>query len=383
MAHIRTLSALLAATLLQPAGAALARPERPRPSVVRPDLSGETVLGAKVRTSTFLSQTYTIDQKYKSMLGPQSTQYIALFPPQAPIELLWIVGYEAVMVAADGETQISQEFMCHSNLDINMALHKKAFNVQRESPNRLFTLSQGQQIIDFPEGFGVPVLSLEPFRLTTQVLNHNVEGVSLEVRHKVTVKWVRDRELTSPMKALFQISANGLVLVDGDSGHFNVPAPDPGIHGPGCLPGELATKKGRLFTDEFGRQFAGHWLVKPGREVNHSNTTHFMRLPYDTTLHYVAVHLHPFAESLELRDLTAGKSVFLSEAEGTEGKIGLRRVQSYSSTTGIPLYKDHEYELVSVYNNTSGENQDSMAVMYMYVLDKEFTKPPLGPPPGP
>jgi hypothetical protein len=28
-----------------------------------------------------------------------------------------------------------------------------------------------------------------------------------------------------------------------------------------------------------------------------------MNLPFDTTVHYVAAHLHPCVESLELRDL--------------------------------------------------------------------------------
>jgi len=38
-----------------------------------------------------------------------------------------------------------------------------------------------------------------------------------------------------------------------------------------------------------------------------------MNLRFDTTLHYIAVHLHPFAEFLELRDLTADKSILKAE----------------------------------------------------------------------
>ncbi len=378
---LSALVACLPCMLAVPASPAEAAAASPSPPVAAGIAAA--VSGAPIRSTIFLSQTYTIDRKYRSMLGPQSTEFIYLAPEGSPAELLWVTGYEAVMVGPDGETPVSQEFMCHSNLDMNMPIHRKIFGIERETPNRLFTLSQGQQTIEFPEGFGVPVLSIEPFRLTTQVLNHNIEGQTFKVRHKVTVKWVRDSEVKTPMKALFQISANALVLVDGKDGYFNIADPNPEQHGPGCLPGDLATEKGRLFTDEFGRQFAGHWLVKPGREVNRSNTTHFMRLPYDTTLHYVAVHVHPFAESLELRDITAGKSVFLSRATGTKGKIGLDAVDPFSSTEGITLYKDHQYELVSIYDNTSGENQDSMAVMYMYVLDKEFRKPPLGVSPGP
>jgi hypothetical protein len=117
-------------------------------------------------------------------------------------------------------------------------------------------------------------------------------------------------------------------------------------------------------------------VVKPGREVNKTPVTTMMAVPFDTTIHYIAVHLHPFAESLTLNDLTTGKTVYSSKTRQLEGKIGLAHVDSLSSTEGIPVFKDHEYELVSVYNNTTSENQDSMAVMLIYLLDKEFTRKP-------
>jgi hypothetical protein len=111
--------------------------------------------------------------------------------------------------------------------------------------------------------------------------------------------------------------------------------------------------------------------------------TELMDLPFDTTLHYVAVHLHPFAETLELIDLTAKKTVYKARTRQADKGIGLAHVDSFSSEEGIPLYKGHEYEIVSVYNNTSGEDQDSMAVMNLYLFDKEFKKPDLSKAPKP
>ncbi|HEY3174232.1 MAG TPA: hypothetical protein VGK94_00565 [Candidatus Polarisedimenticolia bacterium] len=329
---------------------------------------------AKLHTAEFLSKTYVVDRKYKSMTGPSGTQTIHLLT-SSPAELLWVTGFKAVVVGADGEASMSQEFMCHSNLDLNGAIHRRLFNLDRVTPNRVFTLSQGQQEIEFPKGYGLPILSNEPFDLTTQVLNHNIEGQSFSLRHKVTVEFLRDAELETPMKPLMQVSANGLVLVQGKDGYFNIPEADAQVHGPGCLPGASASNAGGVYTDEYGRKFTAHWVVKPGREVNSTNVTRFMRLPFDTTLHYIAVHLHPFAESLELRDLTAAKSLYLSKARPAEGKIGLSHVDYLSSEEGIPLSADHEYELVSVYNNTTPEPVDSMAVMYLYVLDREFKRP--------
>ena len=106
--------------------------------------------------------------------------------------------------------------------------------------------------------------------------------------------------------------------------------------------------------------------------------TAYLGLERDTTVHYIAVHLHPFAESLELRDVTTGETVYKSEATNALFKIGLERVAHFASPEGIPIYKDHEYELVSVYNNTTDEPQDSMAVMFLYHWDRAFVKPDPG-----
>src|SRR5262245_6864451 len=173
-----------------------------------------TSSGPTPRSTQVLSKTYLVDRKYKSMTGPQSTQPVVLLESETP-ELLWVTGFRAVVVGSDGETPASQEFMCHSNLDLNMDLPKRLFGLHREAANRVFTLSQGQQEIEFPEGFGLPVMSDEPFKLTTQVLNHNIEGRSFEVRHKVTIDFVRDGDLVTPLKPLFQLAATGIVLMEG------------------------------------------------------------------------------------------------------------------------------------------------------------------------
>ena len=69
------------------------------------------------------------------------------------------------------------------------------------------------------------------------------------------------------------------------------------------------------------------------------------------------------------------ETVFSSKAENFADRIGLRRVEYYSSVEGFEVYEDHEYELVSIYDNTSGEDQDSMAVLFIYALDEEFEPP--------
>ncbi len=355
-----------------------------------------------VYTKEMLAPVYHVDKIYKSMTGPQSTSEFFLVDAKNP-ELVWIVGFEAIMVEPDGKTQASQEWMCHTNLDIDPTLHNRAFGGSKRLSGRLFTLSQGQYRIDMPKGYGIPILSSELMSLNTQVLNLNMDKGEKDVRHRVYVRFVRDVELKQAYKPLFPAAAYGLKLLRGTDGVFggeeampghdmsqhdmsghdmsgheghdmsNMSGHDMSGHGASCLPGQNASTN--EFADGKGRAFTGHWVVKPGREENHTRVTNIMDLPFDTTMHYVAVHLHPFAESLELKDVTAGTTVYKAGTQQAGKGIGLARVDFFSSPEGVPLYKDHEYEIVSIYNNTTGKDQDSMAVMNLYLLDKEFTKP--------
>ncbi|MCB0382141.1 MAG: hypothetical protein KDD05_02210, partial [Psychroserpens sp.] len=100
--------------------------------------------------------------------------------------------------------------------------------------------------------------------------------------------------------------------------------------------------------------------------------THQLQLKDSTTMHQIATHLHPFAETLALRDKTEERTLFVSKAENYKDKIGLKTVSYFSSKEGIMLYPDHDYELVLQTNNTSDVNQDMMASMFVFLYDKEM-----------
>ena len=164
-------------------------------------------------TRELLSDPYLVDQKYRSMKGPYSQQEFQLGEGDEP-ELLWITGYRAVMVDQDGESPMPQEFMCHSNLDLDPRQHNELFGSRNPISGRLFTLSQGQFEIGLPEGFGLPVLSTEALELTTQVLNLNHDDIEVSVRHRVQVDFVRDEDLKGPMKPLLPLAVYGLASLE-------------------------------------------------------------------------------------------------------------------------------------------------------------------------
>ena len=108
------------------------------------------------------------------------------------------------------------------------------------------------------------------------------------------------------MIPLFQGAVEGFKALD-EARYYGVPeaSVDPALHGAGCGVGSPAID-GMTDDDEYGQRFTAHWVVPPGREVNVTNVTRFLNLRL-IPRPIVAVHLHPFAESLTLRDLTLGQ----------------------------------------------------------------------------
>ena len=47
-------------------------------------------------------------------------------------------------------------------------------------------------------------------------------------------------------------------------------------------------------------------------------------------------------------------------------------MEQLSLPAGVPIYKDHEYKLVTNYLNPQSEAIDAMSILYLYGLDKTF-----------
>ncbi len=328
---------------------------------------GTPKLEPAASSMVYFTPTTLVNDIYPSMLGPESTDLnVRLVEDLAKPELLWVKGYHADMVGPETGESRSQEFMCHNTLSFHDTAKQHASIIGSGffRTRRLFTLSQGQSSLAFPPGFGIPVSSSEKFMLQSQILNLHEDRIGSMVRHRVRTDYVRDRSVDRPMTALTLIDF-GISLRVLDPQAREAP-----VDQLSC-----ATDAGGQPTDKLahGEERTAHWVVKPGFEERHTKLPR--AFPFDTKIHYISVHLHSYAESLELRDLTTNQSVYLAKCEPTEDRTGLAKVGHYSSVEGLPVFADHQYELISRYNNTSDVDRTAMAFMFCYVADPHFEKP--------
>lgn len=282
--------------------------------------------------AVFLSPTLELDRVYRSMQGPSATVEVRL-ATGAP-RVLYVTGLETEVVGSGPER------LCHLNLDVDLRAHRKVFGA-RGNGTRLFTLSQGAASAQLPPGFGLPVLSNEPLKLTTQALD--LDGAKAKLRFRTRVRFEE-----GPLKPLILAGANVMK----------------------CGPDARAASKHGMSTDGVREGCTAHWVVPPGKEEVRSPANHQLALTHDTRIHQILVHVHPYAQWVELFDLTAKKPVFRAGVAGRA--TGVEAVEAYSSAEGLPLFKDHKYELAALYDNPTKSESDAMAVFYMLVEDKAF-----------
>ena len=64
--------------------------------------------------------------------------------------------------------------------------------------------------------------------------------------------------------------------------------------------------------------------------------------------------------------------IFNCKVTNLKNRIGLSKIETFSSDDGVWLYQNHEYELILTTNNTSKINQDMMGSMFLFFYDKEL-----------
>ena len=181
-------------------------------------------------------------------------------------------------------------------------------------------------------------------------------------------------ESSAPRKALFR-RALYVHVPQTDSANFSAATnmSVPSHVGAGCADFCQVNASAMSTLGAQGKGQTLHWLVPPGRHTYRTEITPQLDLPFDTTIHYATFHVHPFAKSLLLRDVTTNEVLLDLKSRDWSDRLGVAHVDEVKSIEGIPIHGDHRYELVTEYDNTSGSAIDAMGILYLYLLEKEFT----------
>lgn len=316
-------------------------------------------------TVSLITPTFVIDNIYKSMEGPKVMSSFQL--DYKKNELVWITSFETKAISTNEIDQLSNDYVCHTNVDFYDGEHYSRWDLNNrigEQYPRLTSMSNGIEQYAFPEGFGFPVFTNENLFLATQTLNHNIKTEPFSLKHQINIGF---KKHNNTMKPLMSKTVFVMLPYNSENPFEGLTENNPNM----CLPVET---KNHSYTNNNGESLSGHWVVFPGKEMYKYDITHQLQLKDSTTMHHIATHLHPFAETLAFRDKTLDSTLFISKAENYIDKIGLKKVTYFSSKEGIMLYPDHDYELVLTVNNTTKENQDMMASMFVFLYDKEMDK---------
>jgi hypothetical protein len=328
-----------------------------------------------------LSDTMRINKIMRSMEGPYNitnfTFEKGIFNNFFP-QLIWLTGYQLDVIDVNTNKKISDDYMCHNNMNI-VDKNSVPWKLETQGNNtRLFTLTEGQTQLKLPRGYGIPVLSNQKLELVSQVLNHNIADTNFLVRQKIKITYIKEIEAGLSMKPVYQQSAFVTKFVSGPTGNFGEPIIIPtkiNSNSQACETENMLScgiEKPELgifnpFQDQYGRLFTGHWKFNPGKEVLVTNVSKMMNIKHIKKAYYVSVHVHPFCKSLSLYDATTKDTILKVYAKSFTHKIGLENIEQFTFENGLTFYPNHKYQLVSYYYNPTQDIHTAMATMFLYM----------------
>ena len=87
--------------------------------------------------------------------------------------------------------------------------------------------------------------------------------------------------------------------------------------------------------------------------------------PFNGRIHFVGSHLHPYAESIELFDVSRSCAVWRGQLQ-PEMHPGENSIETYSSAAGYAVRAGDTFRISSVYNNPTSDKVDAMAAVFLF-----------------
>jgi hypothetical protein len=285
--------------------------------------------GALLEKSFYLKG-LKVDKIYRSMQGP--TKQLILNKKDFATDTFWIKEFSTDVYSSNTKEN-SLEFLCHISLT--------TFN-----EGSLVALAQGLNTLKFPDGFALKA-SVGPEKnafLNAQVLNNNYSSINKKIDFKAKIKYFTNSEAKKrkivPLKFAFVGSLCPLSK---------------------CKPVYMHDHKMENIEPS-----TSHWYVPPGKHsyINKVKLDSFEGK--NIKIHYIWLHLHPYGQSLSLKNISKNKVIWKGHAYNHQEKELITNLDFYSSSKGISIDPKDEYEVEMVVNNRTDRNIDTMGAFWIY-----------------
>ncbi len=322
-------------------------------------------------STTFKSPTLFVDDIYTSMQGPYSFKRFKLNENED--ELYWITKFQGTANSKFDSQNISNDFICHVNLYHSDVEHfarmglEERINIQE---SQLITLTKGTLSVEFPKGFGYPIYSNEKFLVGSQALNLNKKNEQFKVNYSFKMDYYKNKnKRLKPLYMRYVVLA--MPYKEGEETLETSTKDEDNLF---VLCAGPSSNRRFKVENEKGEKFTGFWKVPKGEYTYVNNISNTLNLKQIETVHLINAHVHPYAESIELKDATTNTTIFKSIITNSKDKKGIEEISEFSSVDGVKLFPSHQYNLILKVNNTTNQEIDMMGSMFLYFYDEKLDK---------
>jgi hypothetical protein len=296
-----------------------------------------------------------IEQKRISpMEGPSLQQEISL-EKDPTTSTVWIKSLKVEVL--DDQTPVEpEEFICHAVLKIKD--HDLQDNKSTSSMQRL-----GREVFLAP-GYGIRVDNLKSSTsLFVQTMNINA-APAFNARYRMTVKYIKDEDA----KKIRLKNVRGVYVAvqerDTIARHSGMAA----------QPAAQTIKDDLNHCSAEGVEGADStaFMVPSGQHTYVKVLERDHPIYKGGSIIAYGKHIHPYAQSMVLIDQTTN-TVILPNATFKPANVRYKSKLNglFYAEKGVPIDPNHTYAIKSVYNNTSNAPVDGMALLHIYIADKD------------
>ena len=230
-------------------------------------------------------------------------------------EPVWVIAYQTEIHGPDGK-EPAENYLCHTFFGNQKVEQLKSPDgkVISDEMRVLFSDAFTRQV-RLPQGFGLQ-LSPEDSLDWMPMFNNRGDRVA-RVGMRAKVHFIREKDLGKPLRPLHTLLK--------------------------------AVRTPHLF------------FVDPGR---HEQETTF-ELPFDGRIHFIGAHIHPYAASITLFNVSRRERVWRGLAQTNPGGQ-TSGMDTYSSAEGYPVRAGETFRLTSAYQNPTQFPIDAMAGVFLF-----------------